>query len=780
MVFMEFSNNFISAGREFTTFEKHIPAPYFRKSFNLENKLKSAEITICGLGFYDLFINGKKITKGYLAPYISNPDDIIYFDNYDLTDLLTEGENVIGVQLGNGMQNAPGGQVWDFHTARFRGAPKLALCFEATYENKEELIFEADESFKTAPSPIWFDDLRCGVFYDARKEIPGWSEPGFDDSCWTGALIAEKPRGDAEICEADPIVKAMELPPVSVRKATLWPYGARGDMSDIDTEYKPQNTEGFLYDFGVNAAGIYRLKIKGTAGQKIEMQFCEYLEADGSPSYSNINFYPDGYSQRDIYICKGGEEECYSPAFTYHGYRYCQVMGITDEQAKPELLTYLVLNSDLKERGSFECSDETANKLQEMTRRSDLANFYYFPTDCPHREKNGWTGDAAVSCEHITLNLAAEKSYTEWLRNIRKAQLADGSLPGIVPTTGWGYLWGNGPAWDCALTFLPYYTYLYRGDKKILRENATAIFRYLNYISTKRNEDGLLKIGLGDWLPVGRGADHYKVPLEVTDSVISMSICKKAATIFGELGLSLQENFAKSLYNELRGAVRERLVDFNTMTVAGRCQSGQSMALFHDVFEPGEKQKAFDVLLQIIHENGDHIDFGMLGARALFHVLSEFGESDLAFKMITRPDYPSYGNWIVNGATSLWEDFQPEGSKPNSLNHHFFGDISNWFISKVAGLQVNPNGKNAREVNIKPAFVAALDFAKAHYDTVAGRVEVQWRRSGKDILLKIDAAGVVKGKIILPPGYVFGGKNEKVAGTAYVGLKSGEYVVCPV
>lgn len=773
---MEFSTRFISATREFTTFEKHVPAPYFRKSFRLESKPKSAEITVCGLGFYELFINGKKITKGYLAPYISNPDDIIYYDNYDLDGLLAEGENVIGVQLGNGMLNAPGGQIWDFHLARYRGAPKLALTFEAEFGNGDEHVFEADGSFLTAPSPVWFDDLRCGVFYDARNEIPGWNEPGFDFSGWTPALTADKPRGEPELCEADPVVKSAELSPVSVRPAKLAPYTPRADMRGIDTAYKPENTEGYLYDFGVNTAGICRLRVNGAPGQQIELQFCEYLEVDGSPSCANIDFYPDGYSQRDIYICRGGEE-CYEPSFTYHGFRYCHVIGITPEQAKPELLTCLVLHSDLTERGSFTCSDDMANTLQQLARRSDLSNFFYFPTDCPHREKNGWTGDAAVSCEHMTLNLSPEKSYLEWLRNIRKAQAADGSLPGIVPTAGWGFAWGNGPAWDCALTWLPYTTYLYRGDKRILRENAAAILRYLHYIGAKRGEDGLIKIGLGDWLQAGREGNGFTTPLELTDTVISMSICERAAFIFGELGLTLERQFAQGLHAELRAAVRERLVDFGTMTVAGRCQTSQAVAIFYDVFEQGEKQQAFEVLLQIIREKGGHLDVGMIGARVIFHVLSDFGRSDLAFEMITRTDFPSYGFWVANGATSLWEDFERPGKRPNSLNHHFFGDISNWFITKVAGLRVNPHRVNAREVNIQPAFVAALDFAKAHYDTVAGRVEAEWRRSGGDITLAVTVPAAVKGKIILPAGYVFGGEKLNLNGLAFTALKNGEFIV---
>ena len=774
---MEFSTRFISAAREFNTFEKHVPAPYFRKSFRLDSKPESAEITVCGLGFYELFVNGRKITKGCLAPYISNPDDIIYYDNYDLSGLLSEGENVIGLWLGNGMLNAVGGQIWDFHLARFRSAPKLALTFEAAFSNGDEMMFEADETFKTAASPIWFDDLRCGVFYDARNEIPGWNEPGFDDGAWNTAFIADKPRGEPALCEAEPIVKSAELAPVSVRPAELAPYTPRADMRGIDTAYKPQNTRGYLYDFGVNTAGICRLRVSGAPGQQIEMQFCEYLEADGAPSCANIDFYPDGYSQRDIYVCKGGGEEIYEPSFTYHGFRYCHVTGLSPEQAEPELLTCLVLHSDLKERGSFECSNAMANTLQQLTRRSDLANFFYFPTDCPHREKNGWTGDAAVSCEHMTLNLSPENNYLEWLRNIRKAQADDGSLPGIVPTAGWGFAWGNGPAWDCVLTWLPYTTYLYRGDKRILRENAAAILRYLHYIGAKRGEDGLIKIGLGDWLQAGREGSGFTAPLELTDSVITMSICERAAFIFGELGLPLERRYAQGLRAELRAAVRERLVDFNTMTVAGRCQTSQAVAIFYDVFEPGEKQQAFDVLLRIIGERGGHLDVGMIGARVLFHVLSDFGASDLAFEMITRTDFPSYGYWVANGATALWEDFELAGKRPNSLNHHFFGDISNWFMTKVAGLRVNPYRANPREVNVQPAFVAALDYAKAHYDTVAGRVETEWRRGVDAIALAVRIPATVKGKIILPEGYVFGGEKPALNGLSFTALKNGEFTV---
>ena len=413
---MEFPNQFIAFSDEFTTYEKHIPAPYLRKSFSVAEGLKKAEIVITGLGFYELYINGTNITKGLLAPYISSPDDVVYYDRYDIAEHLVTGENVIGIVLGNGMQNAFGGQVWDFDKALWRGAPKTALRMILEYQN-ETVEIQSDTTFKTAPSPVVFDDLRCGEWYDARLEQKGWNQAGFDDSSWKNAVWAPQPGGERVFCHAEPIVVSNKLKAVNIT----------------------EQDGGYLYDFGVNAAGICELAVAGTPGQEISILYGEHL-IDERLSQENISFYrPDEgkstvYVQNEKYICKGEGVETYTPKFTYCGFRYAFVSGVTKEQATKGLLTYLVMHSDLQERGNFSCSDDMANTLQEITRRSDLANFYYFPTDCPQREKNGWTADAALSAEHMLLNLSPEKSYREWLKNIRRAQAMDGSLRGIMPT----------------------------------------------------------------------------------------------------------------------------------------------------------------------------------------------------------------------------------------------------------------------------------------------------------------------------------------------------------
>ena len=746
---MDFPLNFIKAGDKFTTIEEHIPAPLFRRTFTADREAASAELIITGLGYYELFVNGKKITKGPLAPYRSNIDDYIYYDSYDIASELSVGKNVIGIMLGNGIRNAPGAYIWDFEKARFRGAPITAFSLTVKYKDGSGETVVSDADTLTAPSPVIFDDLHFGEYYDARLEIPGWNLPDFDDSGWSRAVPAEPPRGEARLCEADPITVRSVIKPVSV------------------TEYKDGS---YIYDFGVNTAGLCKLRINGTKGQKVLMRFFETF-VDGEPYFRNNRFDPDDRFQEDEYYCSGKGTEEYTPHFTYHGFRYVLVSGITAEQANSELLTYLEMSSDIKKTGDFRCSDGTVNKIQEATVRSDTSNFFYFPTDCPQREKNGWTADASLSAEQVLLNLSPEKSYKEWMRNIYKSLNDKGQLPGIIPTGGWGYHWGNGPAWDNVIVYIPYYIYKYRGDRQILEELAAPLMRYLNYLFTRLDGKGLIAIGLGDWCQVGLIEDQFKTPLVVTDTILTCDIAEKAAFIYGELGMEAQKRFALSLAERTRAAFRENLIDKASLTVEGGTQTGQAMALFYGMFTEEEKARALDVLVKYIHEADDHFDTGVLGGKVIYRVLAENGYVDLAYKMITRPDYPSYGNWIARGATTLWEAFYPENGRILSLNHHFWGDVSAWFYIYLAGMKINPTCRDTTEVDIKPCFAEALSEVSAYHDMPDGKISVSWNRNGGKITLAIEAAEKLHGKIGLPAGYVFeDGDTEKE-------LKSGNYTV---
>ena len=773
---MKLSGRFIKASEDMCDFDHHVPAPYLRKTFCLDFEPLEAQITICGLGFYELYINGRNITKGPLAPYISNPDDVCYYDRYDLTGLLRKGKNAVGILLGNGFRNAFGGFIWDFDQAPGRGAPAVALCLEAA-DGTNRAEIEADESFRVHPSPVTFDDLRMGCRYDARKEIPGWCEADFDDSAWTPALREKKPRGVPRLCGADPIEVSQALEPVSITYHEELPYCYESMKPGAAPLEGAVAKNAYVYDFGVNSAGVTRLFIRNSIpGQTVTVRHAEDL-LHGRVSVNSTVFLRKNatrryieYGQTDEYICKGGDES-FLPLFKYDGFRYAIVEGLTPEQADKGAVKFLVMHSSLKERANFACSDPVINALQTCARRSDLSNFYYFPTDCPHREKNGWTGDASVSAEHMLLNLTAENSLREWLYDIRLAQREDGALPGIVPTGGWGFTWGNGPAWDSVC---------FTGDTLVIHENAGMILRYLYYISRRRDERGLIAAGLGDWVdPFQKTRGGIASPLCVTDTATVYDMARKAAFLFEQAGLKREADYARAFALDLRKSFREHLIDPTTLTAAGDCQTSQALAIETGLFDEDELPAARRRLTEIIHRDGDVNACGMIGLRHVFHALVNAGEEDLAYKMITSKTRTSYGYWIAHGATSLWECFpEPDGSGGGSRNHHFLGDISSLFIQEFAGLKPNPGCDDVDACEISPHFVNKLDFAEATCVMPKGKVTVRWDRTDEGIVIRAFVPDGMKGKLVLPEGHVLpdGRKETDLRGRIEVRAVPTEHV----
>lgn len=747
---MDFLKGFIRRSESFCTQKHFIPAPYFRRTFDVppSDEIKSAVLMICGLGFYEVHLNGVDITKGYLAPYRSNLDAYVYYDRYEIKNKLCHNKNVLAVILGNGFQNSMVTN-WDFDQAVWRGAPILSFCLEIEYTSGKKQTIVSDEQTKTADSPIIFNDLHFGEYYDARLEIPNWNTIEFDDSGWDYAEKAPEPHGLPRLCTVEPIIARGELKPTTI------------------TEYDG----GYVYDFGVNDAGVCRLSLTGAKGQKVLLQHFEKM-VDGKPFFDNIKFDVEQRFQEDEYTCSGNGKEIHIPRFTYHGFRYVFVTGITKEQANDGLLTFILLSSDIKRIGEFVCSDPIANKIQEATIRSDYSNFYYFPTDCPQREKNGWTADASLSIEQMLLNMSPERSLKEWLINIYQAIDQTGRVPGIIPTVGWGYDQLNGPAWDCVIVNLPYYLYIYRGDKSILEDLKIPLMRYLTYLYTLLNKDDLIEYGLGDWCQVNtKTEDAFETPEIVTNSIITVDIAEKASFIYEVLKMEEQKEYALKLAKKIKKAIRNKLYDTKQAIALCNTQTAQAMALYYNIFTLDEKPKAVQNLVKMIKDNDEFMKVGVLGGKVIFRVLAENGYADLAYHMITRQEFPSYGNWIQRGATTLWELFSLDDTAKGSLNHHFWGDVSAWFYTYLAGIKINPNKESVKEVNISPCFVKKLDYVKASHYLSSGKLMVEWQRKEDRLFLHIDCPKSVKGKIILNDGYVF--DNE----TFSKSISSGEYII---
>lgn len=721
---MDFPKNFIQRTKKFSTIDIPVPAPYFRKTFDIEKIPNKAEIVICGLGFYRLYINGKDITKGFLAPYVSNPDELLYYDKYDVGSLLKTGKNVIAVLLGNGFLNNAGGAVWDFDKAPYRDAPKVSLRLFIDGEK----CFETDESFLCADSPIIFDDYRIGEHYDARKEITGWNEIDFDDSAWDNAALATCPKGVPKFCDAEPITVEKEIAPVGF--------------------YKCGN--GWIYKFPYNNAGVCRLKIRGDNGQKIVLTYAEVADENGV-DLKNISFGENtpAMMHKDVYVCNGKGLEIWHAVFTYHGFQYVYVEGIKEEQATSDLLTYLVIHSDVESVGSFECSDSVLNKIQENVRRSDTSNFHYFPTDCPQREKNGWTGDIALSAEQIMLNFAAERSFKEWLNNLRASQLENGKIYSIIPTSGWGDY--SGPAWDAALVQVVYHVYKYTGDISVLKDNIGAIRKYLHYAKAQLNENGLFSYGFPDWVQPSRPCNKPTTWFEITDTLTILDWCTKTLRIMRVLNDYTDYDFVKDLFDYTKSRFREVYIINGRLKSPNDTQTAISMAIYQGAIEKDEIPVAIKQLVKKIRENNDHFDTGVVGARVIYRVLAKYGYADLAYKMITCKTHPSYANQVLSGATTLWECFidigddgKPKNGRFSSLNHHFWGDISAWFYKYLCGININPELKDPYLIEISPKFVSALNYAKAEREYLGEKICVEWRRSNGKIEISVNASDKFK------------------------------------
>ncbi len=759
---MKYTFRFYAAGTEYATFERPVPAPCFRHAFTLSAP-KKASLLITSPGFYELFVNGVRVTRGRFSPNITNPDHILSYDTYDLTPHLRAGRNAVCLLLGNGIGNCVGGSSWDFDKAGWRGAPSVALEADIEEAEGEAMHFTAAD-FVTAPSAITFDDMRAGEWYDARLEQPGWLLPDFDDSQWTKAVPAVAPRGEFEPADLDPILPEKELEPVSRHRGGISLYPALDNMPDLPWG-EGEEGEGWIYDFGENTSGVVRLTVRNARpGQKIVLQFGEILgenpeggsdttvrRPDSGLDLRGFHYLPHRYNHRDVYVCRGGGEETWEPTFTIHGFRYCLVLGAEPEQLS---LRAVVLHTALTRRASFQCSDETVNRIWEATLRSDLTNFCHYPTDCPHREKNYWLGDAMLCAEQMLTLLSCERNLTAWLRGFRPAMREDGALPGIVPSMKWSYgQWG--PGWDGALIELPYQIWRIRGDLRAAEENAATILRSLHFLAGKRDARGLIPYGYGgEWCQAARmWIDKPKTPQVFTSTVLTMDLCDKAAQLFDALGQGDEAAYARRLRDGLRASARKYLLNLDTLCAAARCQTAQAMALYYGLFEPGEAPIAFGHLVKLIEENGGAFDCGIQGLRVIFHVLSRFGRSDLALKMIVGPGFPSYGYWIAHGATTLWELIMPIGCLQSSCNHHFTGDVASWFIRWLAGIQLNPYGEDPREVRIAPSFVDVLTSASGEVETVAGPVRSAWRREGDDILLETSIPEGVRAELRLESGW---------------------------
>ncbi|MDO5311434.1 MAG: family 78 glycoside hydrolase catalytic domain, partial [Clostridia bacterium] len=427
------------------------PAPLFRKSFSLSKTVKKATMYACGLGHACYYINGRNITDEVMITPISKYDSRVYYNEFDVTEFLSEGKNTIGCVLGNGWYFVTYPR-WDFYKPAWMHHPKLILklVIEYTDGSTEEIV--SDTSWKTAKSAIIYNEDKRGEIYDARLYIDGWNEPDFDDSRWNNAFICRGAGG---------VLQKMDFPPIRV------------------TDCLPAvRISSNVYDIGQNISGWVRLKVRGERGCEVKIRYSEVINEDGSIAPERLNTIAGSDTRTDKYILSGRGVEEWAPSFAYHGFRYAEITG------DAEIIEVIgeVVHSDVKTVGAFECSDDMLNKIHSASVWSTLTNIQGIITDCTQREQNGWTGDALLSAEQSLMNLDIVPIYKKWLVDIRDTQRPNGQICCLAPTSGWGYNWGSGPAWDSALILIPYYIYKYTGDKSVLAEMWESMALYMEFM----------------------------------------------------------------------------------------------------------------------------------------------------------------------------------------------------------------------------------------------------------------------------------------------------------
>jgi alpha-L-rhamnosidase len=682
---------------------KVLPAPFFRKKFAIERKLADAEISICGLGYYELYINGRKVGDHVLDPVVTQYDKRVRYVVYDVAEYLVHGENVIGVILGNGWYNCHTAEVWHFDKASWRDYPKFSLGLKA--DNRTVLI--SDTTWKCSSGPIVFDGLRNGETYDARLELDGWLSPDYDDSTWQHVARVAPPGG---------ILEEQTMPPCKVMQTI--PY----------CEQWCTPTGDKLYDFGQNLTGWVRIEVSGDAGAELVIRYGERLKADRSIDQEHIGMYIlSGDVQTDRYILKGSGEEIWEPRFTYHGFQYVQISVVG--KAEIHQIEARFVYTSFEQTGQLLCANTVLNDLQECTLRSYRGNFTGIPTDCPHREKNGWTGDAQLAAETGLFNFNAASSYEHWIDSLADIQRPGGQLPGIAPSAGWGYNGAGGPAWDSALLLIPWYIYLYTGRTYAIKKHYNAMKKYVDYCS-RMADDNIVSFGLGDWCHV----DKKRIVDVALTSTAYYYVDALLIAKFAELqGHTEDWRCYTELAAEIKKAFNKRFYRGAGIYAKGE-QTAMACALYQGLVDHEEKSKVVQKLVDAVNQNNVKPDFGILGAKYVPRALGENGYVALAYKLISQSDFPGWGYWLKQGATTLWENWNGEASR----NHIMFGDISAWMYQYLAGIRPDPENPGFKNIIIQPNPVPGLKWVRATCKTPAGEISVSWKLIENSFKLDIE------------------------------------------
>ena len=681
------------------------PSPYLRKTFTLEKPVRRARLYATARGLYEAHLNGERVGDHELAPGWTDYHRRIQYQTYDVTGLLRKGENAIGAILGDGWYCGYVGFDPKRRGAHYGERPQFLARLNVEYEDGTTGSLTTDGSWRSTTGPILHSDLLMGERYDARLEMDGWDEPGFDDSGWLPVKTEE--LGD-EMLVAEPSQPIRVTQEVGAKSVTEPAPGV------------------YVFDLGQNMVGRVRLKVRGEAGTGVRLRHAEVLNPDGTIYTENLRT----ARQTDTYILRGGGEEVYEPRFTFHGFRYVEVSGYPGEPPL-EAVTGRVLHSDTPLVGSFECSDETVNRLQSNIVWGQRGNFLSVPTDCPQRdERLGWLGDAQVFIRTASFNADVQAFFTKWMRDVVDAQSAEGGFPDVAPRVV--TLRDGAPAWGDAGIIVPWTIYRVYGDVRMISAHYGAMERWMDYIR-EANPDYLRKNRLnnnyGDWLaPFGDDT-----PRELLATAYWAYDAKLMAEMAEAIGREEDAAKYEKLFEKIKRAFNEAYVTPEGK-IRGDTQTAYALALHMDLLPDEKREGAASHLVTAIEREDWHLSTGFAGVGYLLPVLTETGHADVAYRLLHQESFPSWLYTIKHGATTIWErwDGWTEGKgfqspNMNSFNHYSLGSVGEWLYRYVAGIDAAEPGYG--HVVIRPHPGGKLRWARASYESVRGPITSAWELS---------------------------------------------------
>ncbi len=687
-----------------------------RKSFRIDKPVRSARAYVCGLGYYELYCNGRRVGDQVLAPAKTNYRKWVLYDILDLSRLLHSGDNALGLMLGNGWFN-PYKKWWDPYRMQWFGSKRAILQLHIDYRDGSSQVIISDRDWRTAPGPVLFSCIYDGETYDATQEPAGWHQPGFDDSGWSHARVVEAPGGVLTHSLMPDIEVTQRLKPVALT------FPAPGLA---------------VYDLGQNFSGWVRMTCRGRRGERMTLRYAEDLKADGMLDFTSN----EKALNTDIYVLSGAGAETYEPHFTFHGFRYVQVSGLAYAPAIDDL-TGCVVHTAVDTLSTFTCSDELVNRIHRATLWSQRSNLMGYPMDCPQRdERLGWLGDALVTMEEALINFDMANFYRHWLDGLRHNQNPkDGDISIVSPRPYVAI--EPDPTWSSAYLVMVWRFYSHYGDRDFLQHHYPTMRRYVEYLATQAKEFILPKYWIGDWGTTAKGWQEGDPPLVGTAFYYyNAVILAKAAHVLEQYE---EAHTYERLAENIRRALNNAFYNQDKQYYEPGSQFSNAFPLFLGLPDSAQRPAVLHHILSDIADHNGHFTVGVLGAKYLIEALTQQQRADAAWRLVTQKGYPGW-DYMLAGRTTLSEFWNLKGSH----NHVMMGSIDAWFFQTLAGIHVDEKRPGYEPILIDPFVPDALDSVQASVTTPRGPVKVAWKKKNQTCTYTIEIPANTTARLSLP------------------------------